>query len=325
MAKLEPEPRPSIGQIKQRLGFVRREVRKNAGDRNALGALSLGALAALLVSSLPSLPVTAEDVQRPTPTLEGKFVVGFQGWFKCPGDGRPGGKWVHWFIRNQPDAPHAHFDFVPETAEWPADSRCATELATRSGRPVFVFSDQYSSAVMRQFEWMRQYGIDAAALQRFVAGVASDDPDYGRPALDTMLNNVRRAAEATGRGFFVMYDIARADPERWAETIEADWRRLIASGVVASPAYQRHRGRPVLAIAGLGHPEPRPGTPERSLATLAQLRQDSAPLGGVTILGLGPTYWRTLTRRTPVPSRAGRRSIVPTISSAPGRSGGSLM
>ena len=86
-------------------------------------------------------------------------------------------------------------------------------------------------------------------LERFVVGVASDAPDHGRPVLDTVLNNVRRAAEATGRGFFVMYDIARADPDHWAETIEADWRRLIASGVVASPAYQRHRGRPVLAIA----------------------------------------------------------------------------
>src|SRR3712207_5081277 len=31
--------------------------------------------------------------------LTGRHIVGYQGWFGCPGDGRDDADWVHWFHR----------------------------------------------------------------------------------------------------------------------------------------------------------------------------------------------------------------------------------
>src|SRR5215470_11347077 len=66
-------------------------------------------------------------------SLKGQLVVGFQGWFMCPGDGRPGGTWYHWFDKNIPDAAHLHFDLVPDTSELPVDEVCPTTIPLRNG------------------------------------------------------------------------------------------------------------------------------------------------------------------------------------------------
>jgi hypothetical protein len=261
--------------------------------------LLLAAFAVLLALPAAAAPV---DVS----TLDKKFVVGFQGWFMCPDDGRPRGGWVHWFTANRDDPEHVHFDLLPDTSELPPTERCPTGLRTADGRPIFLFSDQNFSTVLRQFEWMRQYGIDSVALERFVVDIDPVRPVAGPVAVDRVLANVRAAAERTGRGFFVMYDIAGADPARWADDLADDWRRLVAGGLTASPAYQRHKGRPVLAVAGVGSSD-RPGTAEEMLALLQRLRHETA--GGVTLLGSTATGWRTLdadSKRDPAWARAYR-------------------
>lgn len=246
--------------------------------------LLLAAFAALLALPAAAAPV---DVS----TLDKKFVVGFQGWFMCPDDGRPRGGWWHWFTANRDDPEHVHFDLLPDTTELTPAERCPTGLRTADGQPIFLFSDQNPQTVLRQFEWMRQYGIDSVALQRFVVDIDPVRPVAGPVAVDRVLANVRAAAERTGRAFFVMYDIVGADPARWADDLADDWRRLVAGGLTASPAYQRHKGRPVLAIAGVGAND-RPGTAEEMLALLQRLRRETA--GGVTLLGSTATGWRTL-------------------------------
>jgi hypothetical protein len=139
---------------------------------------------------------------------------------------------------------------------------------------------------------MAQYGIDGAALQRFLVNIDPTKPDLHK-AFDRALNNVRVAAENNGRGFFVIYDIAGADPRTWAQLLEGDWKQLLNDGTVASPAYMHHRGKPVLGIAGIGS-KSRPGTAEQTAALIAALRHGSASTGGVTLLALGATNWRTL-------------------------------
>jgi hypothetical protein len=254
--------------------------------------LLLAALA-LLLAAPARAPAQAADGRVDAATLSGKFVVGFQGWFMCPNDGRPRGGWVHWFTDNRDDAEHVHFDLLPDVSELTPAERCPTGLRTADGRVVELFSDQNPQTVLRQFEWLRHDGIESVALERFVLGVAPTFPPADRAALDRVLDNVRMAAERTGRAFFVMYDIAGADPARWADDLAADWQRLLDSGVVGSPLYQHHRGRPVLAIAGVGASD-RPGTAAETLALLARLRRASAGVGGVTLLGTTATGWRTL-------------------------------
>ena len=48
-----------------------------------------------------------------TSTLDRKMLMGYQGWFACPGDGAPVNRWVHWFRSQTPTATNATFDFWP--------------------------------------------------------------------------------------------------------------------------------------------------------------------------------------------------------------------
>jgi len=223
-------------------------------------------------------------------TLDHKFILGFQGWFACPGDGNPLGGWGHWFNgRGQ-----ATFDLLPDVSELPAKERCETGMSDRENRPVEVFSDQRYSTVLRQFEWMRENGLDGVALERFALGLG--DPKRLARA-DRVLDNVRRAAEATGRVFFVQYDIAGADAAAWPAAIEADWLELMKTKkIVDSPAYLHHKGNPVVGVTGPGMQGDRPSTPEQTLEFLGQLRSESAAAGSmITLFGTVPRGWRTLT------------------------------
>jgi hypothetical protein len=226
-------------------------------------------------------------------TLAHKLIMGYQGWFACPGDGRPGEeRWVHWFANNRPTTETTTVDLLPDVSELGADERCPTPWVARNGRPVQLYSAQNPKTVARHFQWMKEYEIDGVALQRFVVGLR---PSRNSAANDHVLDNVRRAAEATGRVWFVMYDVAGADPATWAELLEQDWTRLEGEGITRSPGYQRHRGHPVLAIAGIGSND-RPADARTTARLLASLRKISQPNGGLTIMGSLPTGWRTLDR-----------------------------
>ncbi|RBP18317.1 hypothetical protein DFR50_101261 [Roseiarcus fermentans] len=247
-------------------------------------------LLVLLAASL--VCATSGALAGPHDSLNGKLVVGFQGWFKCPTDSGSEHRWVHWFTRNTPDAAHLHLDIAPDTSELSPEEKCPTPLTTRRGGVFNLYSDQNPKTVSRQFEWMKEYGIDVAAQQRFLVGI---DPNKApvdvRQDWDRVLDNSLQAADATGRGLYVMYDIAAADPKRWVDVLVGDWKTLLATGLVGHPSYQRHKGRPVLAIAGIGLGD-RPGTPEETLRLVSQLREASAGFGGVTLIVSGPAAWR---------------------------------
>ena len=95
--------------------------------------------------------------------------------------------------------------------------------------------------------------------------------------VNRVLDNVRRAAEETGRVFFVQYDTAGSDAESWPEAIEADWLWLLTSKkIIDSPAYLHHNGNPVVGITGPGMQGSRPSTPEQTLQFFENLRSESA-------------------------------------------------
>ena len=101
------------------------------------------------------------------------------------------------------------------------------------------------------------------------------------------------AADTTGRGLFLMYDIAAANSATWAELLLDDWKRLLAEGLLSHPSYQRQGGRAVLAIAGVGLKD-RPGSAADTAELIRQLRTVSKPYGGVTLIATTATDWRTL-------------------------------
>jgi len=215
-------------------------------------------------------------------TLTGKLIFGYQGWFECPGD-NPQHIWIHWFSGSQPTV-----DMLPDVTELPLSERCNTGLQAVDGRPIAVYSAESQAVVERHFEWMRQYGLDGIALQRF--GTTLSDPVF-HAELDRVLSNVRAAAEANGRVFFLEYDLSGLSSSN-LNIVSQDWRQLEQSGLTRSPAYLQHRGHPVLGLYGLGF-NGRPITPEAALDLLHTLQADSAAFGGVTLMGGVPGGWRT--------------------------------
>ena len=223
-------------------------------------------------------------------SLDRKLIVGYQGWFWCSTDQYGGNSWSHWFNWSQTaDPSKLDFDFMPDVSELGADERCDTGLKLHNGNPFVLFSNQNPKTVNRQFTWMAQYGIDAAAVQRFVVSLENFSH---KQATDKVLDNVRYAAEANSRGFYLMYDISGANASTWAQTVQNDWQQQIQSGLTQSLSYVHDGGKPVLAIY-IGFND-RPGTAAEARALIANLRAISAPAGGVTLIGVVPTGWRTL-------------------------------
>src|SRR6185295_11904599 len=121
---------------------------------------------------------------------------GYQGWFACEGDGAERG-WVHWTKRRGPLAPgNAKVDLWPDVSELPAEERFATEFHRADGSVAEVFSSFRKTTVLRHFAWMRDYGIDGAFVQRFIADLR--DP-RGLRHNNTMLSNCREGANRFGR------------------------------------------------------------------------------------------------------------------------------
>jgi hypothetical protein len=222
-------------------------------------------------------------------SLHGVHVVGYQGWFDCPEDGAGVG-WGHWFVANSntKDPNSIAFDEWPDTSELSPGERCPTDFRLPSGAPAYLFSDQNPWTVARHFRWMKDYGIDGAAMQRFT--VSLSNPPLARH-FDAVLRNARVAAEANGRGFFVMYDISGMNGAAALRTIMQDWPHLTGDlRLTGSPAYIYDRGKPVVGVWGLGFKD-RDVTPEQAAAIIRFLKTTSV---AATVLGGVPASWRNL-------------------------------
>jgi hypothetical protein len=223
-------------------------------------------------------------------TLRGMHVAGYQGWFACPGDGARGVGWGHWFRggSNPQDPNSLAIDLWPDTSELGPDERCPTAFHLQTGALAFLFSDQNPKTVARHFAWMKQYGIDGAAMQRFLSDIGH--PDLER-AFDTVLANARAGAEAHRRGFFVMYDISGMHGDAVVQAIEQDWPHLAGDlHLIDSPAYIFDRGKPVVGMWGLGFKD-RELTSEQASAIIRYFRTASVP---ATVMGGVPISWRDL-------------------------------
>jgi len=217
-------------------------------------------------------------------TLTGKLVVGYQGWFSCPKDSRSE-EWRHWFRENR-----VTVDMLPDVSELDKTELCVTPWIGRDGKQIYLFSSQNSATVDRHFAWMQQYGIETVALQRF-AQELNAPPRRGQ--LDTLLRNVKNGAEMHGRSFYLEYDVTGVQDEQSVNTVIEDWATQEKAGLPQSAAYQRHGGRPVLAVFGIGfHGKYLSSALSKKL--IDKLREVSKPYGGITLIGGVPAGWRTL-------------------------------
>ncbi|MGI5390909.1 discoidin domain-containing protein [Streptomyces sp. CA-251251] len=217
----------------------------------------------------------------PAGDVVGKVTVGYQGWFACAGDGAPINGWWHW-SHNWGQAPSATNKAIvawPDVRDYPATYRTAFN-ALGNGQPASLFSSYDQSTVDVHFRWMKQYGIDTAALQRF-------NPTGGEgPTRDAMAVKVRDAAEAQGVKFYVMYDVS--DWTTMQTDIKADWTGKMRAHT-SSSAYARQNGKPVVCVWGFGfNDNQRPFAPEPCLDVVNWFKAQ-----GCYVIGGVPTWWRT--------------------------------
>ena len=228
------------------------------------------------------------------PTLERQVVVGYQGWYRTPGDGSGMG-W--WHYRGRPtelfEPGRLGIDYWPDVSEHTRGERFATAFKHPDGSPAEVFSSHHPVTVGRHFRWMREHGIDAAFLQRFSAPMVADTPraQMHRRAADNVLRHVQAGAEKHGRGFAVMYDLSGM-PRGAMDAVQRDWRRLVTElKVRASPAYQHHGGKPVVIVWGVGFNDNRAYTLDECAALLRFLKDDPVCGGNTVMIGI-PSFWR---------------------------------
>jgi len=255
-------------------------------------------LGVLLVAPISALSLTLEEVQAQTlapyagrtergvdvSTLTGKVMCGYQGWFNVEGDGGDRG-WVHWVKgRGSMTDSNVKVDLWPDLMEYAADERFDTGLKHADGRTAQVFSSFKKPTVLRHFQWMREYGIDGAFVQRFANGL--QDPRVLRHT-NTVLAHCREGANTHGRAYAVMYDLSGLRAGKMQKVID-DWRALRSCMKMGEDAaYLHHRGKPLVAVWGIGFNDKRDYTLAECRTLIEFLKND----GCAVMLGI-PTYWR---------------------------------
>jgi len=221
----------------------------------------------------------------------GKLVTGYQGWFSCANDNSPRNIWVHWGGSGvvPPSPGDAGFDLYPDVREYTTTYR--TGFANLgNGQPARLFSSYDTQVVNKHFEWMQEYGIDVAALQRFGHSL---DNSKNKAHKDGIAIRVKNASETYGRKFYIMYDIS--DWDNFQSEIKTDWTNTITGSLdlLASSAYAIEDGKPVVCLWGVAS-SGRPGNVDSWKDVIDWFKDQ----GCYVIVG-GHKHWRTNTTNLP--------------------------
>lgn len=217
----------------------------------------------------------------------GKTVAGYQAWFST-GDANTG--WFHWNGTTPPSPGKLSFEVYPDVSEYEESDLAQTALANLgNGSPSKLFNSANTNVINKHFNWMKDAGIDGAAVQRFINGIG------------TVINNsqqatpikIKQAAEANNRIFYICYDISSSGlDDTWDDIIKFDWVYNIeqAYNLTSSPAYAKVGNKPVVQLWGTGFTGNHPGTEAETIALINFLKSR-----GCYVIGGVPTWWRTQT------------------------------
>lgn len=224
--------------------------------------------------------------QKFSNTLSGKVICGYQGWFNCYGDGSPVNGWRHWSGGRpdsdikQPSPGNITFEIYPDISEYDAATLFQTGLGKLGdGTPSRLFSSAKGEVIDLHFLWMKQYGIDGVALQRFLGETKNR---LYREQRDSITTRVMHSAEKYNRIFYLMYDLSADDTLYFQNDFIHIEKEL---KIFTSPNYAMERGKSVVCLWGFGFTH-RLNAPEASLAIINWLKRK-----GYYVIGGVPTNW----------------------------------
>ncbi|KAJ8127481.1 hypothetical protein O1611_g6155 [Lasiodiplodia mahajangana] len=196
-------------------------------------------------NSVPDQPVKRQDSTIDRSTLDGKFFVGYQAWFRKPfeDDGNS-----HWTTdMPTPEVGHVGVDMIPDVTGYPAECLFDTPFTRPDGSAAQFYSNDCDGVVDLHFKMMTDHGISGAFLQRFYGYINEANGGWVN-----ILNAAKTAAEKYGRGFVIEYDLNGAATA--STNITATYLSDLAAlgDITSSPAYMHHEGKPVIEIWGFG-------------------------------------------------------------------------
>ena len=242
-----------------------------------------------------------EPATTPVPssnTLDKKVMFGYQGWFGMPTDGQPAHNWwLHWF-EGAPQHNNTTVDMWPYLADYPQSDLLATNMTYADGNPAKLFSSYNYSTVDEHFKWMQENEVDGVFQQRFLVNFTTTDTRVHRH-FEKVIQNVQTASSKYNRVYSIMYDLSGANATS-TEAVIADWKKLVdGMGVTTENNYLWHKGKPLVALWGLGLASDPGATAERS-EKLVRWFRDGDPLDPTdnpkyraTVMGGLNDNWRT--------------------------------
>jgi Secretion system C-terminal sorting domain len=216
----------------------------------------------------------------------GKSVAGYQAWFKT-GNATTG--WTHWSGSTPPATNKTNFEIYPDVTEYLDTDLAQTALANLgNGTASKLFNSTNKPVIDTHFKWMKDYGIDGAAVQRFIGNIGGAIINSPNSAA----TKIKQAAEANGRIFYICYDTSSSGMEAtWDETIKFDWVYNVEqnNNLTASPAYAKVGNKPVVQLWGTGMAGGKnPGTAAETIALIQFLQSR-----GCYVICGSPRGWRT--------------------------------
>ncbi len=227
------------------------------------------------------------------PSYNGLMMCGYQGWFRAEGDGSSRG-WVHYCTHGKFEPATLKVDLWPDVSEY--EKTYPTPFRNNDGTPARVFSSWDQSTVQLHFRWMRDYGIDGVFMQRFFD--VTRTPRSRREGR-VILAHALKASQDYGRALAVMYDLSglHAKGEDCSSIIQ-DWKELVDELKLTSQGsnqtYLYHRGKPLVAIWGLGFPDRPYNIRDIGFEKLLDFLKNDPEYGGCSIMVGVPTYFREL-------------------------------
>lgn len=221
------------------------------------------------------------------PSYKGLVMTGYQGWFNAKGDGGDRG-WNHY---GNIDRGRAGIEIWPEMDEYEKTYQTPFKLA--NGDAALLFSSYDESSVQLHFKWMKDYGIDGAFIQRFVANLKyKQGVNHNNKVLSVAFNG----AEKNKRAIAVMYDFSgMIDGDE--KLVVEDFKKLVDSMKITSrgnkQSYLYHNSKPLVALWGVGFNDKRKYS-LKNVQYIIDFLQNDPVYGGCAILLGVPTYWREL-------------------------------